>query len=151
MSSITLNAKSCTSGLQRSSTICVPPRPLTGSLPGALRTQSGCFSYSSLVVLSISGSIQMPKRMPRSAAALTSPFTPSGNFLLSTIQSPSPALSFTLGYFSPNHPSSMTKSSPPIEAMSDIILCIPSSLILKYTPSQLFSRTLRSLSPWKSI
>ncbi len=45
----------------------------------------------------------------------------------------------------------MTKSSPPMLAMSAIIWSIVFSLMLKYTPSQLLSRTRRSWSPCWSM
>ena len=115
------NTKSCTFGLARSSTTCVPPRPNTGSRFGDLTIQSGCFSYSSLVVLAISGSIQMPNFTPFFLASRSRPSMPSGSLFLSTTQSPSDELSVLRGYLSPNQPSSMTKSSPPMEAMSAII------------------------------
>ena len=59
----------------------------------------------------ISGSIQMPKSSPMSFILLINDFKPLGNFVLSTVQSPSPALSFTRPL---NQPSSMTKTSTPI-------------------------------------
>ncbi len=86
--------------------------------------------------------------MPWSSAIFTRADTPPGSLFLSTPQSPKAQLSVRRGYFTPNHPSSITKSSPPIDAISPIIWSIPASLISKYTPSQLFRRILRGTSPW---
>lgn len=58
-------------------------------------------------------------------ASLSKPSIPLGSFLVSTTQSPSAQLSVTRGYLVPNHPSSITKSSPPILWISAIIWSIP--------------------------
>ena len=140
--------KSCTSELERSRTTCVPPRPRTISLFGAFNTHSGCFSYNSLVVLAISGSIQIPNLIPCLLASAIRPSMPLGSFRASTIQSPKDELSLLRGYLSPNQPSSMTNNSPPIDWISLIIWSIPSWLISKYTPSQLFSKIFRAVAPF---
>ena len=76
-----------------SKTNCVPPRPVVASRFGDFIIHSGCFSYNSLLVFVISGSIHIPKSIFFFWDTFIRLSIPSGNFFLSTIQSPKDELS----------------------------------------------------------
>lgn len=137
---------SCTSGSARFRTSWL--RCSVRGYEPAWRTQSGCSWYRLDCGFTISGSTQIPKRRFsgdlatfKEVMAFTSGASPLGNRVGLGTQSPRPAESETRGYLSPNHPSSMTKSFTPKAADSCAMRCMFSSLMSKYNPSQLFSKT----------
>src|SRR5665647_55115 len=105
--------------------------------------QSGCFSYNSLLGLTISGSIQMPNFTPCFSASLTKTPIPLGSLVLLGSQSPREDLSLFRGYLLANQPSSSKKRSTPNFLVSLIIPFNFSSLKSKKVVSQLLSSVMR--------
>ncbi len=113
-------------------------RPSECGFSGISTTHSGCRRCSLLPRLTISGSTQMPKSSPRAFTLRQIPPRPSGSFFGFGSQSPSECLSSSR---SPNHPSSMTKSSIPRSRARLARETSFLSLKSKPTASQLFRRT----------
>ncbi|CUQ63818.1 Uncharacterised protein [Segatella copri] len=110
-------------------------------------TQSGCFSKSSLLGFTISGSIQIPNFTPAFLASLTNPGMPSGSLLLVASQSPRPAWSSLRGYLLANQPSSSKNISTPRSLASFINSARLCWLKSKPVFSQLFKSVRRSSIP----
>ena len=108
---------------------------------GLTKHQSGCSLYSLLLTFTISGSTQIPKSSPSLFTLSAKPLMPFGSFFELTSQSPS---DFVSSSRSPNHPSSMTKSSHPTSAARFARRRSLDSSNLKYAASQLFKRIGRS-------